>query len=150
LRRSGFWLPLPTNSFVPEGDHAPGVAAALSHPPKGNMDSCGNHPRSNQSTCLRLFNTSSSSTAFGMIRTTRYRRSTISPSFAMNTSSSFERKAFLASPIHENPKNFSRIGGGKTLGGSGRGGSRSTTLTLFTSTSARKMFRPRIGTSRSL
>ena len=68
--------------------------------------------------CRLLFSTSSISTAVPVMRRTRYRRLMMSPSLAMNTSPSCERKILFGSPgLLANPKNLSVIGGGWGGGG---------------------------------
>src|SRR5260370_38354634 len=65
-----------------------------------------------------LPSTSWISTEFDDMRMTLYRRFTMSPSAAMNTSSPWERKIFLGSPGSlANPKNLRLMGGGACTGG---------------------------------
>src|SRR6185369_5988413 len=71
-----------------------------------------------------LLSTSSISTDCGEMRTTLYRRFTMSPSEAIKTSSPVDKKIFFVSPVRlANPKNLRLIGGG----GGGGGGPCATT-----------------------
>ena len=88
-------------------------------PYKANSETTGSYPCVRGILCRLLFNMSSISTDVALIRRTRYRRSTMSPSLATNTSSPCERNTLFGSPgLFAKPKNFRRIGGG----GGGVGG----------------------------